>query len=135
MVSHAQHGPIGSRHERGRIYPGQDCPPDANLVREEMTRQIQPVGRVMPLTEMVARVAALTMDDVKAAAEGWSMTRIMHWWRLVVFRSFWIITGSIPIHTCCVILMICESTCVGTGSKELWDCYFFGCNDFFNDGL
>ena len=44
--------------------------PDANLVREEMARQIQTIGRVMPLTEMVARVAALTMDDVKAAADG-----------------------------------------------------------------
>lgn len=35
---------------------------------EEMARQIQTVGRVMPLAEMFARVDALTMDDIKAAA-------------------------------------------------------------------
>eukprot|EP00804_Cyclotella_cryptica_P026189 CCRYP_009779-RA/>CCRYP_009779-RA protein AED:0.11 eAED:0.11 QI:863/1/1/1/1/1/3/184/297 len=35
---------------------------------EEMARQIQTIGRVMPLAEAMARVDALTMDDVKAAA-------------------------------------------------------------------
>mmetsp|Transcript_18950 Transcript_18950/g.26741 ORF Transcript_18950/g.26741 Transcript_18950/m.26741 type:complete len:304 (-) Transcript_18950:1627-2538(-) len=37
-------------------------------VGEEMARQIQTIGRVMPLAEMFARVDALTMDDIKAAA-------------------------------------------------------------------
>eukprot|EP00584_Thalassiosira_punctigera_P010358 CAMPEP_0172525952 /NCGR_PEP_ID=MMETSP1067-20121228/954_1 /TAXON_ID=265564 ORGANISM="Thalassiosira punctigera, Strain Tpunct2005C2" /NCGR_SAMPLE_ID=MMETSP1067 /ASSEMBLY_ACC=CAM_ASM_000444 /LENGTH=459 /DNA_ID=CAMNT_0013309351 /DNA_START=30 /DNA_END=1412 /DNA_ORIENTATION=+ len=36
---------------------------------EEMAQQIQTLGRVMPLAEMMARVDALTMDDVKAAAD------------------------------------------------------------------
>jgi len=35
---------------------------------EEMARQMQTIGRVMPLAEMLARVDALTMDDVKATA-------------------------------------------------------------------
>lgn len=35
---------------------------------EEMARQLQTIGRVMPLAEALARVDALTMDDVKAAA-------------------------------------------------------------------
>eukprot|EP00970_Alexandrium_tamarense_P018012 scaffold13220_cov159-Alexandrium_tamarense.AAC.1 len=35
---------------------------------EQMAEQIQTIGRVMPLAEMLARVDALTMDDVKAAA-------------------------------------------------------------------
>jgi len=35
---------------------------------ENMARQIAVIGRVMSLTEMIARVDALTMDDVKAAA-------------------------------------------------------------------
>ena len=37
-------------------------------VGDEMARQIQTIGRVMPLAEMFARVDALTMDDIKAAA-------------------------------------------------------------------
>lgn len=42
---------------------------DGNIaVGEEMARQIQTIGRVMPLAEMIARVDALTMDDLKAAA-------------------------------------------------------------------
>ena len=35
---------------------------------EQMAQQIQTIGRVMPLAEMLARADALTMDDVKAAA-------------------------------------------------------------------
>ena len=35
---------------------------------EEMARQLQTIGRVMPLAETLARVDALTMEDVKAAA-------------------------------------------------------------------
>ena len=35
---------------------------------EQMAEQIETIGRVMPLAEMLARVDALTMDDVKAAA-------------------------------------------------------------------
>jgi processing peptidase subunit beta len=35
---------------------------------EGIAQQIQTIGRVMPLAEMIARVDALTMDDVKAAA-------------------------------------------------------------------
>jgi processing peptidase subunit beta len=35
---------------------------------EETARQIQTIGRVMPLAETLARVDALTMEDVKAAA-------------------------------------------------------------------
>jgi processing peptidase subunit beta len=35
---------------------------------QEMARQLQTIGRVMPLVEVLARVDALTMDDVKAAA-------------------------------------------------------------------
>ena len=35
---------------------------------EEMARQLQTIGRVMPVAEALARVDALTMDDVKAAA-------------------------------------------------------------------
>jgi len=37
-------------------------------VGEEMARQIQTTGRVMPLAETLARVDALTMEDVKTAA-------------------------------------------------------------------
>ena len=36
---------------------------------EGMARQVQTIGRVMPLAEAVARVDALTNDDVKAAAD------------------------------------------------------------------
>lgn len=35
---------------------------------EEMARQMQTIGRVMPLAETLARVDALTMDDIKSAA-------------------------------------------------------------------
>jgi len=35
---------------------------------EQIATQIQTIGRVMPLAEMVARVDALTMEDVKSAA-------------------------------------------------------------------
>jgi len=35
---------------------------------EQMAQQIGTVGRVVSLTEMMAKVDALTMDDVKAAA-------------------------------------------------------------------
>ncbi|KAL7507379.1 hypothetical protein ACHAXN_004566 [Cyclotella atomus] len=35
---------------------------------EEIARQLQTIGRVMPLAEALTRVDALTMDDVKAAA-------------------------------------------------------------------
>ena len=38
------------------------------VVGEEMAKQIQTIGRVMPLVEMMERVDALTIDDVKAAA-------------------------------------------------------------------
>ena len=37
-------------------------------VGEEMAKQIQTIGRVMPLAETLARVGALTMEDVKTAA-------------------------------------------------------------------
>jgi len=37
-------------------------------VGEQMAQQIQTIGRVMPLVEMIARVDALTQDDMKAAA-------------------------------------------------------------------
>jgi len=37
-------------------------------VGEEMAKQIQTIGRVMPLAETLARVDALTMEDVKTAA-------------------------------------------------------------------
>ena len=36
---------------------------------EGIAQQLQTVGRVVPLAEMVARVDALTMEDVKAAAD------------------------------------------------------------------
>ena len=36
---------------------------------EEVAQQIQTIGRVMSLPEAIARVEALTMDDVKAAAD------------------------------------------------------------------
>jgi processing peptidase subunit beta len=35
---------------------------------EQMARQITSFGRIMSLNEMMARVDALTMDDIKAAA-------------------------------------------------------------------
>lgn len=38
------------------------------VVGEEMAKQIQTIGRVMPLVEMMERVDALTIDDIKAAA-------------------------------------------------------------------
>mmetsp|Transcript_8502 Transcript_8502/g.13437 ORF Transcript_8502/g.13437 Transcript_8502/m.13437 type:complete len:442 (-) Transcript_8502:385-1710(-) len=38
-------------------------------VGEQTAQQIQTIGRIMPLAEMVARVDALTMDDVKSAAD------------------------------------------------------------------
>lgn len=38
-------------------------------VGEQLAHQIQTIGRVMPLAEMMARVDSLTMDDVKAAAD------------------------------------------------------------------
>ena len=38
-------------------------------VGEEMALQIQTVGRVMPLSEMAARVDTLTIDNIKAAAD------------------------------------------------------------------
>ena len=38
------------------------------VVVGEIARQLQTTGRVMSLAEMIARVDALTMDDVKAAA-------------------------------------------------------------------
>ena len=38
-------------------------------VREEMAWQIQTIGRVMPLSEMAARVDTLTIDNIKAAAD------------------------------------------------------------------
>lgn len=42
---------------------------DGDIALGEATaQQIQTIGRVMPLAEMIARVDALTMDDVKAAA-------------------------------------------------------------------
>ena len=35
---------------------------------EQISQQLATVGRAIPLSEMIARVDALTMDDVKAAA-------------------------------------------------------------------